>query len=765
MKSFGNVALLALLAAPATADDWRAALAALPPAPPPAHEDWLIEAPARTAAAFRQDADTLILDNGLIRRSLRLSPNAACVGFDQLTTGAALLRGIRSECRLTLDGRTYDVGGLTGQPIGNYLAPSWLAALKADPAAFQFTGFTTAPVAARFGWTPRREWIATGHVWPPKGIHLTLHFDPPAGAGLDGVQLDVHYELYDGLPLLCKWFTLHNRRAKALELQSFVSEQLALVEADSEVEEQVRPRLPNLHVETDCTVVAMSGRGAQRQSVHWLPDPTFTTQVNYRLQTPCLLECRPPLGPGVLVQPQDTFESFRTWILAFDSTDDTRQTLSLCRMYRTIAPWVQENPLIFHVRSAEPAAVRAAIDQAAEVGFELVLMTFGSGFDIEDVSEENLQKVRELVDSAHARGVALGGYSLLASRSINPETDIIDRETGQPNGFATFGASPCLASQWGVEYFRKLYRFLDMGLDALEHDGSYPGDPCASAIHRAHRGYDDSYWNQREIIVNFYRWCRANGKYLNVPDWYILNGSNKTGMGYRETNWSLPRALQEIIERQNLYDGTRFKTPTMGWMFVPLTEYHGGGPAATIEPLAEHLDHYQRRLANLLGAGVQACWRGPRLFDTPQTRAMVRAWVDFYKRHRAILDSDIVGLRRADGRDWDGILHVNPALDECGLAMLYNPLDEPIHRRIRLPLYYTGLRDTARVRIGEAVTAAASAPASTRPAPPSTQGSSGGLVDEAPPMTMALDRRFDIEVEVRIAPRGHVCVIVEKPRG
>ena len=78
--------------------------------------------------------------------------------------------------------------------------------------------------------------------------------------------------------------------------------------------------------------------------------------------------------------------------------------------------------------------------------------------------------------------------------------------------------------------------------------------------------------------TGFYEWCRGEGVYLNMPDWYFLNGGSKTGMGYRETNWSLPREYQEIIERQNIFDGTWEKTPSMGWMFVPLTEYQGGGP-------------------------------------------------------------------------------------------------------------------------------------------------------------------------------------------
>jgi hypothetical protein len=86
------------------------------------------------------------------------------------------------------------------------------------------------------------------------------------------------------------------------------------------------------------------------------------------------------------------------------------------------------------------------------------------------------------------------------------------------------------------------------------------------------------------------------------------------------------------------------------------------------------------------------------LFDSPETEAVVKKWVDFYKAHRAILDGDIIHLRRADGRDWDGWLHVNPALPERGLAMIYNPLNEPIQRRIKLPLYYTGLTNRAVIR-------------------------------------------------------------------
>ena len=391
-----------------------------------------------------------------------------------------------------------------------------------------------------------------------------------------------------------------------------------------------------------------------------------------------------------------------------------------------------------HVRSSDDEAVRKAIDQCAEVGFEMVIMTFGSGFNIEDDSPEYLARMKRLNDYAKSKGITLGGYSLLASRGAKDEDAAISRKTGKPavsrEEGSRFGKSPCLASAWGDLYFKRLTGFFEKtGMGDFEHDGSYPGDPCASVSHSGHRGYGDSQWKQWKVVSDFYRWCRGKGIYLNVPDWYFLSGSNKTPMGYVETNWSLPRAYQEIIERQNIYDGTWQKTPSMGFMFVPLTQYHGGGELATIEPLCEHLDHYQIRLQNLFGAGVQACYRGPRLYDTEETRTLVAHWVSFYKKYRAILDSDIIHLRRPDGRDWDGILHVNPRLKQKGFLSVYNPLEVDIEREIRVPLYYTGLTDKAVVK-----------------------------EQDGKAMKYTLNRDYSITMTVKIPAKGYNWYVIEK---
>jgi hypothetical protein len=668
-------------------------ISALPSLPPIATDDWLTGSESAHSGLFQGPNAGIVLANGLVSRTFATGThNLATTSLRHRVTGEEFVRAIRPECSLRVDGEEINVGGLIGQPVGNYVLPKWLNSLESDPAALAYQGYRSGSIRIPFAWKPRKEWLSREANWPPKGLELVLHF---SGRGLD---VDVHYEIYDGLPLFAKWFEVTNGRDTTVTLDSFKSEILATVESDSEVEKDVAPKLPKIHVESEFTSVSMTGESSQRDTVKWKPDPTYTSQVNYRLETPCLLEVAPPLGPARKMKPGETFTSFRTFELIHDSRDDTRQALALSRMYRTIAPWGQENPLIFHVRNADPKSLREAVDQAKAVGFELIIMTFGSGFDIENASPEYLAEMKSAADYAHQNGIAIGGYSLLASRSIDAENDVVNPATGKPGGFATFDNSPCIGSKWGADYFAKLYAFFEAtGMDVLEHDGSYPGDACASTTHPGHTGYDDSRYTQWQTVTAFYQWCRGRGVYLNVPDWYFLSGANKTGMGYRETNWSLPRAQQEIIERQNIHDGTRFKAPTMGWMFVPLTEYHGGGPEATIEPLKDHIDHYERRLKNLLGAGVQACYRGPRLYDSPEVEAMVKRNVDWFKAHRTILESDLVPLRRADGRDWDGWVHVNPFAEERALAMIYNPLPTEIEREIRVPLNYAGLQDEARV--------------------------------------------------------------------
>jgi hypothetical protein len=368
-------------------------------------------------------------------------------------------------------------------------------------------------------------------------------------------------------------------------------------------------------------------------------------------------------------------------------------------MYRCIAPWTTANPIFMHLVSRNDEQVRNAIDQCVATGYEALILSFGSHIDMEDTSAVNIEGWKKNAAYAHSKGIAIGGYSLFSSRRISDEDDVVSAKTGKPGG-AFFGNAPCFGSKWGLNYRDKIkYFFAQTGFDIWENDGPYPGDVCASKLHPGHTGLNDSQWKQMEIQKELYHWLNERGVYINAPDWYFLDGTNKIGIGYREVNFSLPRENQMILNRQNIYDGTWNMIPSMGWGFVPLTKYQGGGKEAILEPLNEHLKDYEQLMMQYYGSGVQACYRGPRLYDTESTKQMVSKVISWYKQYRDILNSDIIHLRRADGRDYDGILHVNSTLKTKGLVMLYNPLKESITRTIKLPLYYTGL--TGKVTIAE----------------------------------------------------------------
>ena len=661
--------------------------------------DWLIDpTPFKARATKSQDGREVELNNGLLRRVIRIDPNAATVALDNLVSGESLLRGVKPEAVVEIDGKRFDIGGLKGQRNYAFLRPEWIGELRADPAAFRFVGYEIGEPNERMSWKRTRH-HAPDVKWPPEGVTLRLDFATPVptnGTAAANLRVSVHYELYDGLPCYSKWITVSNGTDKVVRVDKFSSEVLAVVERTSEVDELSEGRTPpNIHVETDMAFGGMMASGANRRSFRWLSDPDFHTQVNYEKKTPCLLDVGPDLGPAQNIAPGGVFESFRAWVLPFDNTDRERCGLAVRRMYRVIAPWTTENPLMMHVVSSRGDVVTNAINQCAAVGFEMLIMSFGSGFDMENEKPANLERARNWASYAHSKGIEIGSYSLLASRRIDAANDVVMPPGEKP----AFGNSPCLESRWGTNYFRRLYDFhRESGFTLLEHDGSYPGDACASTNHPGHHGLADSRWNQWQEISDFYKWCRAQGFYLNVPDHYFLSGSTKSGMGYREVNWSLPREQQIIHTRQNIYDGTWQKLPSMGWMFVPLTEYQGGGAAATIEPLDQHLDHYERMMESNLALGVQACYRGPRLFDTERTKAMVKSKVDWFKAHRDILESDLIHGHRADARDLDWMLHVNPKLKEKGMLVVFNPLNVAVTKKLRVNLYYTGLTTSARLR-------------------------------------------------------------------
>ncbi|MEZ6092739.1 MAG: hypothetical protein R3C03_00660 [Pirellulaceae bacterium] len=194
-------------------------------------------------------------------------------------------------------------------------------------------------------------------------------------------------------------------------------------------------------------------------------------------------------------------------------------------------------------------------------------------------------------------------------------------------------------------------------------------------------------WKQ---TTKLYEDLRRSGVFINAPDFYYLNGTNKCGMGYRETNWSLPARTNRYIRGKIFLMGHGLKLQH-GLDVCSFDGVSRGGAAATIEPLSEHIDHYQRMMISNLALGVQAHYRGPRLFDSSEVREMVQESVTWFKKYRDILESDLIHGRRADGRRLDWMLHVNPELEVKGMLCVFNPTDHELTETITVDLYYTGI--------------------------------------------------------------------------
>lgn len=658
--------------------------------------DWLTNNKQfKSNVVLDRKAEVVTVENGLVRRSFKISPGVACIQYVNLSDGRQFLRAVKPEALITINDKQFQIGGLVGQKEQAYLTNGAIAALSASSDLFRYRRYSIKEIHSDLT-VSDRFWTASRKM--PSGKMLVFQYE---GSGpVKNIGVEVIYEIFDGLPLISKHVKVYNNSQSEIRINRVVNEILGMVEEQSAVVGETEQMTPpqGIYFETNYAFNNAMRYDLSDQTTHWLADSTYTSQVNYDLKTPCLLEVYPRVDPNIDLGKSECFTSVKTYELAHDSYDRERRGMAVRRMYRTVFPWVNSNPIFMHLVSKNDQEVYSAIDQCVATGYEAVILSFGSHCNMEDTTAANIDKWRKIADYAHKNKIAIGSYALFSSRKISEDDDVINPKTGKTGG-AFFGNAPCFGSNWGLGFEQKIVNFIKRTqFDIWENDGPYPGDRCASTSHPGHKGLFDSQWRQMEIQKRLYHTLNKLGVYINSPDWYFLDGTNKIAIGYREVNFALPRDNQKILNRQNIFDGTWEKTNTMGWGFVPLTAYHNGGADAVLEPLKDHLLDYEQLMMQYYGAGVQACYRGPRLYDAPETRQVVSRVIDWYKKYRNILNQDLIHLRRADGRDWDGWMHVSSELPQSALVMLFNPLNRPVTRKIKLPLYYTGLTTTAFIR-------------------------------------------------------------------
>ncbi len=133
--------------------------------------DWLISKQNFNAEIYQANGvKDLILSNGLLKRQIRIAPNAATVDFKNLRTNEQFVRSVRPEARITIDGKTYNIGGLYGQKEHAYLLNEWIDKLESKPQDFQYKTFKINPLTPHVNFKSR-TWAMNQQ--NPKGKELS----------------------------------------------------------------------------------------------------------------------------------------------------------------------------------------------------------------------------------------------------------------------------------------------------------------------------------------------------------------------------------------------------------------------------------------------------------------------------------------------------------------------------------------------------------------------------------------------------------------
>ena len=488
----------------------------------------------------------------------------------------------------------------------------------------------------------------------------------------DALEIKLVYEIFDDMPVLRKSLYVTNHSDHTVTIDTAETEALCLNDTGK----------LQLYLETDYT--GNNGSGFQ-----------WNTSL---FRDEDILSARFDMGPDYDLPAGETFRGMQVYELFCQSTCFEHRMNEVQNMYRRVAPWVCEAPLFLHLISDDSKELRDSADMLADIGYDMIIQSFGSGIDLENEDPAYIERVKNDYDYVHSKGLTIGGYTLAIIRDYQPMNH--DCATnGDHNQI-----SRCLCTKWSADYWNRVVSFLARtGSDFIEIDGPYHFYTCTGnkpgQTEHLHKGLADSRYSQwLKSTVEVTAKMKELGIYINAPDWLYLSGTNKCGVGYEEIAFSQPRLTQILMNRIYNYMGTYHKIPSMGWSFLPVEEYHGGGAAAKFEPLTEHLAEYDWVLAEAAASGVWPCVRGKRLYDSELCRQVVKYWTDVIRRHKKLLNSNTVHVyppkpmkELKTAEDIDVILQENNTTRDRLFLMVCNQTERTITKQLLLPAFYTGL--------------------------------------------------------------------------
>lgn len=521
-----------------------------------------------------------------------------------------------------------------------------------------------------FDYTPV-EYNTHPYPYPAPGKVAELTYD------YEEFSATVIYEIFDNMPIMRKSLYVKNTGDKTLTVDTAETENLCFTD-----EGRLR-----FYMEAD--YVGGNGTGFYNDTSIFYDGNTVSAHFD--------------MGPDYDLAPGEVFRGMQVYEIFCQSRCFDHRMNEVQNMYRRVAPWVNEAPMYMHLISDNSAEIRRTADELSEIGFDMIIQSFGSGINMESEDEGYIERVRSDYDYVHSKGMRIGGYTL----AIIKDYKSVNHDCATNGDHSQI--SRCLCTAWSEGYWSRVLNFIKKtGTDFIEIDGPYhfylcTGNKPGQTEHK-HKGLSDSrYMQWLKSSVEIYARMRQLGLYINAPDWQYLAGTNKNAAGYEEIAFSQPRTVQLLVTRIYGYKGTYHKIPSMGWGFLPIDEYHGGDKAASFEPLTDNLADYDWALAQAAASGIWPCVRGKKVYDSPQSKAVIKYWCDLIKHHRKLLNSNTVHVyppkptgNLSIAEDIDVILQE----DSSGCAKLFlmvcNQTLEKRSKTLVLPAFFTGLTDLQR---------------------------------------------------------------------
>jgi len=528
-----------------------------------------------------------------------------------------------------------------------------------------YNGYTINNPSARFNWTAGRRGAPTDINWPPLGLSLTTYFTGSTNSPYAGLDIQVHYEMYVGSPTITKWITVgtfqnpsYNNLFPIL-LQGIEVETLYL-DPDytplspityPQYDQATAPLYPSsgklgilvdYYYAANVTWVADSvnsgntpGSAQPILSVSETPDMEFLlTNTNNNMWTSLrvyeiLFDNGPEQGAPVSRYPaSETYYGCTLGPCVANSGSailggiTERRGIIMKKFLSLIAPQGLENPLQNHLTASDSNSIRASCTEMASVGWEMLVLSYGSGFDVENTSPAYLAQYQSDIAFCNNLNIEVGGYDLVGwTRDPGRGWEALNAD-GSNSGDACFG------SGWYDFLLDSILTFREAAnLTMIESDGPYAGYSCSNLSHTGHAGQVNSVSMQSRAMGQFYSILQSNGIYINAPDSWFMFGISKMGIGYNEGTFRLSDVdIINLVQRQVIYDATYYTLPSFAWSQIPMQTYNYNS--------ALDLVRFEAAVAAQLSYGIGTFIYQPdggSFLPAPTAQAILNRWANWFK--------------------------------------------------------------------------------------------------------------------------------------